>query len=608
MRQRWLIFLLSITLLGLALPAGASAGPATGAFVVVLRQPIPMDPASAMPGQMALLPMLDILVETGAVRSYTPYLGINAIVVHGDASSRQLLAGWPGVVRLRDAEAAATLETSLAGRTADAPAAGTARIQGTVTGPGGGLAGISVKAYRYNNIIWVVVGTATTAANGSYDIPALASGVYKVEFSDPAGNYIPEFYDDKADLYSGNPFNLADGQVKTGIDALLAPAGRIAGALTTTGGSAVASFGAFALRLVGNEWIVAGYTSSGADGKYLIGGLPVDSYRVRFADATSPPRYLMEYYDNVADINLATPVDVVAGQTTANINASLGGYGKMTGKVTAPDGTTPLEDINVDLYRYNAASGEWEWDSFSSTDASGNYQVDGLVTRDYRVQFSDPRGQYAGEYYNDKATLEAADNVRASLGATTADINASLVPKTVSLDRPLAAGWNLVAVPLTLPDPAPRAALASLGDDLVLTYAFAGCQPASPWQVYDPARPDYLNNLTAIAAQQGLWVQAAAPVTLTITGTWPIATAISLCPGWNLIGYPSLTARPPATALASIAGKYNLVYGYDAADTADPWKKYDPVFPAGNDLTFMQPGWGYWIRMTEAATLTVPGR
>ena len=92
------------------------------------------------------------------------------------------------------------------------------------------------------------------------------------------------------------------------------------------------------------------------------------------------------------------------------------------------------------------------------------------------------------------------------------------------------------------------------------------------------------------------------------TGAWPVATSINLCAGWNLIGYPSITARSPATALSSIAGKYNLVYGYDAADTADPWKKYDPVFPVGNDLTSMQPWRGYWIRMTQPGTLTIPGR
>jgi hypothetical protein len=75
---------------------------------------------------------------------------------------------------------------------------------------------------------------------------------------------------------------------------------------------------------------------------------------------------------------------------------------------------------------------------------------------------------------------------------------------------------------------------------------------------------------------------------------------------WNLIGYPSAAAVALPDALAGIAGKYDLVYAYDAADTADQWKKFVPNAPPFvNDLTALGPGKGYWIRMTEAATLVV---
>ena len=64
---------------------------------------------------------------------------------------------------------------------------------------------------------------------------------------------------------------------------------------------------------------------------------------------------------------------------------------------------------------------------------------------------------------------------------------------------------------------------------------------------------------------------------------------------------------PLPAALAGIAGKYDLVYAYDAADAADPWKKYDPAAPAfANDLAQMGPGKGYWLRATQAVTLTLP--
>jgi hypothetical protein len=91
-----------------------------------------------------------------------------------------------------------------------------------------------------------------------------------------------------------------------------------------------------------------------------------------------------------------------------------------------------------------------------------------------------------------------------------------------------------------------------------------------------------------------------------VTGTLPVSTTIPLCVGWNLISYPSAAPVPLPGALASIAGKYDLVYAYDAADLADPWKQYDPLAPPEiNDLTEMGPKRGYWIRMTEATTLVV---
>jgi carbohydrate-selective porin OprB len=81
-----------------------------------------------------------------------------------------------------------------------------------------------------------------------------------------------------------------------------------------------------------------------------------------------------------------------------------------------------------------------------------------------------------------------------------------------------------------------------------------------------------------------------------------------LCQGWNLISWPSITTVPVADGLGQIDGKYDIIWAYDAADSADPWKKYNPEAIFGNDLTSLEPGFGYWVRMTEPGTLTVANR
>ncbi|MFN8494293.1 MAG: PKD domain-containing protein [Caldilineaceae bacterium] len=84
---------------------------------------------------------------------------------------------------------------------------------------------------------------------------------------------------------------------------------------------------------------------------------------------------------------------------------------------------------------------------------------------------------------------------------------------------------------------------------------------------------------------------------------------IPLAPNWNLVALPVQPANPAVDqVLASINGKYNLVYAYKGCDAADPWKKYDPAAPPfANDLTTLDLTLGLWVRMTTTATLSVTG-
>jgi len=83
----------------------------------------------------------------------------------------------------------------------------------------------------------------------------------------------------------------------------------------------------------------------------------------------------------------------------------------------------------------------------------------------------------------------------------------------------------------------------------------------------------------------------------------------SLADVWNLISIPvTLTNKTVQSTLSSIDGKYSIVWGYNASDTSDPWKKYVPGASIGNDLSEMGVEWGYWVRVNSTpATLNVSG-
>ncbi len=196
---------------------------------------------------------------------------------------------------------------------------------------------------------------------------------------------------------------------------------------------------------------------------------------------------------------------------------------------------------------------------------------------------------------------------------------------------PLASNWNLMSVPLEPGAGAAGGAAGSIagispmghaaghagvspaqllsGIDYDRVYAFQGCDAADPWKLYDPDLPATVNDLNQIDVTMGLWVKMNSPDTLAVAGSEPARTDIPLCAGWNLVGYPSLTARPVAEVLASVAGQVQRVYYFDATDAADPWKMYDTSAPAFvNDLAEFKPGGGYWFLVSQDTVLTIQNK
>jgi len=167
----------------------------------------------------------------------------------------------------------------------------------------------------------------------------------------------------------------------------------------------------------------------------------------------------------------------------------------------------------------------------------------------------------------------------------------------------LAVGWQLISIPRVLNGAAPDVVLASIAGKYDLVYAYDASQLADPWKSYQPV---FGGDLEYISRAMGLWVHMTDVGTLVVDGEQPTSTDIPLYAGWNLIGYPAGQARPVEEALASIAGKYTLIYGYDGNDAVQQWRSYNPAAPPfASTLQEFAPGFGYWVKVTEDCTLTV---
>lgn len=578
------------------------------------------DPSVAFRAERGVLLLLNLLQKQGVASDIIAVYGRDDIRARLTGHAIRFLSATPDIQAIRLASELPPSEDPLSAAKTQETLTATGAFAGTVVreGDGAPVAGIRIRAYQQTGALtWVVVTTTVTGADGHYTVKGLLPdpAIHRAEFHDPSGDYVSEFWDNVQEFSLATPFTVPDGGTKLNVNAALAPAGHISGKVTANvGGDGIANISVSAWTNMGSSWQRMASAVSATDGTYDIGGLGASSYRLLFRDAIVPARYLPEVYDNVLYVDITsleagTPVNVTAGSTTANINAGLGDYGKLSGTVIGPSDVGAIEGIWVDVYLPSATPGVWNWVSGDTTDSTGFYEAGGLDTDDYRVEFTDPKGQFATETYDNQPSLDVGTDVHVELGDETPNVDATLDLASDTVNHELAQGWNLISIPVDPDDPATSTVLEPIASDYEIIYAYDGCV-GDPWTRYthDPNVPPGFNTLLTLNSADGYWIEAAT-TTLTANGIHPISNEISLCPGWNLIGYASVTDRPVEEVLAPIDGKYSIVWAYEPTDTSDPWKSYDPEAPDFiNDLHTMKIWYGYWIMATEPATLVIDGR
>jgi hypothetical protein len=122
-------------------------------------------------------------------------------------------------------------------------------------------------------------------------------------------------------------------------------------------------------------------------------------------------------------------------------------------------------------------------------------------------------------------------------------------------------------------------------------------------------RLQLLKTLGAMAGYYGLGLSQRPRTAMARTMSQGDVAQVSLQSGWNLISTPLIPDGPSLPGvLSSMAGKYDMVYTYNPAAGGQPWRHYDPGMPTLlSTLTSIDARWGYWIRATEATTLTLVG-
>lgn len=319
----------------------------------------------------------------------------------------------------------------------DAALAKSGTISGKVTAAatGEGLEGVCVTASSTD--YGIGGGRATTGPEGTYSISTdLTAGSYHVEF-DPTcsgstpSSFLVQFYNGAISERSANDVDVAAGTATTEVDAALQQSATISGRVTSVesgeglGGVCVSATST-------DSGAGRGSTRTASDGTYTISdGLYTDSYRIDFDPScerfgSSP--YLSEYFAGAERASAAAPVSATAGQTSAGIDASLQTSAKISGTVTEATSGSPIAGVCVTATPTGTGVGTGS----ARTAGNGTYTIStGLSTGSYAVEF-DPSCEhefsqsFAGQFYDEVATVSGATLVSATAEATVSGINAAL--------------------------------------------------------------------------------------------------------------------------------------------------------------------------------------
>jgi len=313
-------------------------------------------------------------------------------------------------------------------------------------------------------------------ADGRMNLP-LEPGTYKFEFQSVDGTLAPEFYVDKADLPSADPVAITGPTALAPI--VLGTAPTATGRVVNGAGRPVRS-GSVSLHAGGS------FVSSARiqrDGTFRVGAPLAGSYKLQ----VNPSGYASEWYTDKTTEETADAITLGAAPLAlGDIGVVRGGV--LTGRLTNTAGTA-LERVRVQAYRGTSTFASYT----DYTDANGVFRIDGAQEGLYKLRFTDPVGQFLGEWFADKADQGSATELVLNGGATVAGIDAALAddpafavdPATVDLSGTVtdSAGAPVIGAQVSAWT-TPLEARAESQESFAITnragqYAFTDLDPAS---------------------------------------------------------------------------------------------------------------------------------
>lgn len=159
-----------------------------------------------------------------------------------------------------------------------------------------------------------------TAQDGTYEIPNLLPGTYKVLF-EGEGTFGYQYFKGASTLAAAKVVTVTASKTTAGINGALVTGGDISG--TVRSASTGAALAESDVSLLDSNGQYQNSTRTGPNGQYTIDGIPAGTYYVEFFAEDDLHTYQTLFYGGSTTLGQAKPITIAAGSTITNINVSL---------------------------------------------------------------------------------------------------------------------------------------------------------------------------------------------------------------------------------------------------------------------------------------------
>lgn len=285
------------------------------------------------------------------------------------------------------------------------------------------LSDVSVDIYADSGGVWVPIDFTYTRSDGTWSVPGLSAGNYRVGFNAYSENpgLAPVFYRAKTTLAGGTTVVLPSGGLAS-VDATMpgTPASIDGLVADESNSMPLAGIAVTAYRFDGLDWVVDAWTFSIADGTFALAALPDGTYRVGFEDPEG--KYAAEFHRDASSITDALDM-LVQYPSSASVFGSLSPASPViSGSVVSTSGA-PLAGMEVAVYAYDESDEAWLPVRVVWSTLAGNYSVFGLPLGVYRVGAHDPQHEFEQAFYQSASKVESATSIETTTAGVVGDVD-----------------------------------------------------------------------------------------------------------------------------------------------------------------------------------------